>query len=405
MVLNQTNPGSNFSTLREVQITDAAVVTALGNNLQTTWQRLLAGETAIRPVSLFPVNNYCSGVAAFIEGLEPRGGGSRIRPLIDLLLTGVAPVPPDSFLITSTTKGAIDILERVQRGEHFKQKNSEFGIRNSDWLEDISLSSIARLVSKKLGLVREGFNISASCASSAIAVAQAAGLIALGRTDSVLVCSIDLVSEFTFSGFSSLRALSPVPCKPFDRDRQGLSLGEGAAALLLMSGERARRENRRPLGNVLGWGIAGDAAHITAPDQEGRGLAQAVLRALRMAGLESGGITAISAHGTGTLYNDLMEMTAFLRVFGKQGAPIYSVKGALGHSLGATGGIEIALGLQALAAQVIPPTVGLEHPMTEAEGLVRPEPLSIEGDHMLTTNSGFGGINCALVLGRTGGAP
>jgi 3-oxoacyl-[acyl-carrier-protein] synthase II len=297
------------------------------------------------------------------------------------------PVPSDAFLITATTKGGIDNLERLRRGQHAE-------------VEDISLSSITRIVSKKLGLIQEGFNISASCASSAIALAQGAGLIALGRTDAVLVCCIDLITEFTFSGFSSLRALSPVPCKPFDRDRQGLSLGEGAAALLLMSGERAKQENRRSLGRVLGWSIAGDAVHVTAPDKDGCGLIQAVLRALRMAGLDPGEITGVSAHGTGTLYNDLMELNALQRVFGKRRVPVYSVKGALGHSLGATGGIEIALGLQALSTRILPPTAGLTHPMTEAEGMVRQEPVTISGDHLLTTNSGFGGINAALVLAK-----
>lgn len=387
MISKHANPDSDFSCLREVQITDAAVVTALGDGLQASWRRLIAGETAIRPVTRFPVKNYCSGFAACIEGLDRYDGGSRIRPLLDRLFLEMAPVPSDASLITATTKGGIDNLERVRRGEHAE-------------VEDIPLSSITRMMSKRLGLIQEGCNISASCASSAIAVAQGAGLIALGRTDAVLVCCIDMVSEFAFSGFSSLKALSPVPCRPFDRDRQGLSLGEGAAALLLMSSERASQEKRRPLGRVLGWGIAGDATHITAPDRDGDGLVQALLRALRMAGLESGEITGVSAHGTGTLYNDLMELTAFLRVFGKRMVPVYSVKGALGHSLGATGGIEIALGLQALSTRILPPTVGLTRPMAEGKGRVRPEALPISGDTLLTTNSGFGGINAVLVLGR-----
>jgi len=333
------------------------------------------------------VKNYCSTLAASIEDLESCGEGSRIRPLLDRLLLQVASVPPDAALITASTKGGIDNLEKLERGEASEE-------------EDIALSAIPALISKRVGLAGEGFNISASCASSAIAVAQGAGLIALGRADAVLVCCIDLITEFTFSGFSSLKALSPTPCKPFDRDRQGLSLGEGAAALLLMSKERARQEGRRCIGRVLGWGVACDAVHITAPDKDGRGLAEAVLAALRMAGLGAGEITGISAHGTGTLYNDLMEVKTFRNVFGQSDVPVYSVKGGLGHSLGAAGGIETALGLTALAGQTLPPTVGLVHPMTEAEGMVRPGPLSISGDYLLTTSSGFSGINAALVLGR-----
>src|SRR3989339_1882050 len=192
MISKQAYQEPDSSNLREVQITDAAVITALGDNLHDSWQRILAGETAIRPVTRFPVKNYCSRFAACIEGLKPHDGGSRIRPLLDRLFLEMAPVPPDSFLITATTKGGIDNLERLRRAEHPK-------------VEDIPLSAIARLVSKKLGLVQEGFNVSASCASSAVAVAQGAGLIDLGRTEAVLVCCIDLVTEFTFSGFSSLK--------------------------------------------------------------------------------------------------------------------------------------------------------------------------------------------------------
>ncbi len=383
----QTNQNSEFHSIREVQITDATMVTALGDNLRDSWQRLLSGKTAVRRVTRFPVENYSSKYAACIADLKRCDGGSMIRPLLDRLFTEMAPVPPDSLLITATAKAGIDNLEKSQSGKPAK-------------IEDISLSSISRFVSRKLGLIEQGFNISAACASSAIALAQGAGLIALGRADVVLVCCIDLVAEFTFSGFSALKALSPVPCKPFDRDRQGLSLGEGAAALLLMSRDRAKQENRPPLGNVVGWGVASDATHITAPDKEGCGLEQAILSSLKRAGLASEAVAAVSAHGTGTVYNDLMELTAFRKVFGKRRIPVYSVKGAVGHCLGAAGGVEVAMALQALSSKEIPPTVGLTHPMSEAKGWVSREPLSISGDYLLTANSGFGGINAALVLGK-----
>lgn len=387
MISRKANQPSESGNHREVVITDAAVVTALGGDLQSSWQRMLAGEIAIGPVTRFSVRNYTSGIAACIADLEYCDGGSLIRPLLDRLFTGLAPVPPDSLLITATAKAGIDNLERFRQGKQVE-------------IEHICLSSVSHIVSKRLGLIKEGFNVSAACASSAVAAAQGAGLIALGRAEAVLVCCVDLVSEFSFSGFSALRVLSPVPCKPFDRDRQGLSLGEGAAALLLMSRERAEKEHRTPIGSLLGWGVAGDAAHITAPDRDGCGLVQAVSRALGTAGLKPGEIAAVNAHGTGTIYNDLMELTAFSKVFSDRKVPVYSIKGAVGHSLGATGGIEIALGLRALSTQILPPTAGLTHPMPEAKGLVSPEARSISGDYLLTTNSGFGGINAALVLGK-----
>jgi len=262
------------------------------------------------------------------------------------------------------------------------------------------LSSIADIAGTKLDLSCNGICVSASCASSTIAVAHGAALIESGRAEAVLVCCADLITEYAFAGFSALKALSPFPCRPFDRDRKGLSLGEGAAALLLMNAARARRENLDQLGTVLGWGISNDATHITAPAKNGRGLVQAVNQALRSAQRKREEITAISAHGTGTVYNDLMELNAFGQVFGKRRLPIYSIKGAIGHTLGAAGGLEIILGLKALSARMIPPTVGFANPEKGAEGQVSSGPQAVSGDYLLTTNSGFGGVNAALVLER-----
>jgi 3-oxoacyl-[acyl-carrier-protein] synthase II len=129
-------------------------------------------------------------------------------------------------------------------------------------------------------------------------------------------------------------------------------------------------------------------------------LIQAVAQALKTAGRNAEDIAAVNAHGTGTVYNDLMELTAFRKLFGERNVPLYSVKGAIGHTLGAAGGIEVALGLNALAAQTVPPTVGLMEPMDGAASLVSRESRPFSGDYLLTTNSGFGGINAALILGK-----
>jgi 3-oxoacyl-[acyl-carrier-protein] synthase II len=370
-----------------VQVVDAAIITALGEDLQTSWRKISTGATGIRPLTRFPTDAFSSHIAAYIEGLKPARGSSMTHPLLDRLFKELGPIPPDAFPITATTKAGIDNLERLQRGNRAEPR-------------DISLYSIMDMVVERFGLQERGINISAACASSTIALARGAALIALGRAEAVLVCCADLVTEFIFSGFSALKALSPVPCKPFDVERQGLSLGEGAAALLLMSRERALRDRRSPLGMIHGWGAANDGVHITAPARSGRGLVQAVSHALHMGEIKAEQISAISAHGTGTIYNDHMELTAFRRIFGERKVPIYSVKGAIGHSLGAAGGIEVTFGLKTLSEKTAPPTVGLVNPMDGARGLVSPEPASIGGDYLLTTNSGFGGINAALILGR-----
>jgi 3-oxoacyl-[acyl-carrier-protein] synthase II len=363
------------------------VITALGNSPGELWQGLMAGETAIRPLDRFPVDSYQAKIAACIENLKPSDGRSRLQALLNRLLIEIGPVPPDASLITATTKAGIDNLELLRRG-----KPADF--------QDILPYSISDTVSRKLGLAAGGINISAACASSTIAVAHGANLIASGRAEAVLICCGDLVTEFVFAGFSALKALSPVPCRPFDRNRLGLSLGEGAAVLLLMNAERARREKRARLGTILGWGVANDATHITAPAKSGRGLMQAIAQALKTAGRTADEIAAVNAHGTGTIYNDLMELTALREIFGERKVPVYSVKGAIGHTLGAAGGIEVALGLKTLATQTVPPTVGLREPMDGARQLVSPEPRPFSGGCLLTTNSGFGGINAALILGE-----
>ena len=372
-----------------VVVTDTGVVTGLGNNLESLWQGLMAGETAIRPITRFPVDqdHYKAKIAAHINDLKAANDRSMLQHLLDRLFLEMGPVPSDSAMITATIKAGADNLESFCRG---RQTN----------FQDVLLSSIANIVGPKLGLSCNGICISASCASSTIAVAHGAGLIESGRAEAVLVCCGDLITEYAFSGFSSLKALSPFPCRPFDRDRNGLSLGEGAAALLLMNADRARRENRNRLGSVLGWGITNDATHITAPAKSGRGLVQTVDQALKMAKIKPEDVTAISAHGTGTVYNDLMELNAFQQVFGARKVPMFSIKGAIGHTLGAAGAIEVILGFKALSSQIVPMTVGFANPEKGAEGQVSPESQPVSGDYLLTTNSGFGGVNAALVLGR-----
>ncbi|OGV73998.1 MAG: beta-ketoacyl synthase [Lentisphaerae bacterium RIFOXYB12_FULL_65_16] len=374
--------------MTDVWITDMAVVTGLGDSLATTWQGLMQGRSAIGPVTRFSTDRYTTHVAACVNGLEPESpDGSRLWPLLDQTLAGLGPVPSDALLLTATTKGPIDILENLRRG------------RPAD-TQALPMASWLARISRRLGLTTGGINISAACASSTIAVAQGAAAIGAGRAGAAVICCMDLVSEFVFSGFSALQALSPAACRPFDRDRAGLSLGEGAAALVLMPAERARREGQRHLGSVLGWGMANDAAHITAPARDGCGLIQACRQALARAGLEAPMVAAIGAHGTGTVYNDLMELTAFRAVFDGRIPPLHSIKGALGHSLGAAGGIEVAVGLKALAERTAPPTVGLCQPVDGAEGLIQAAPVTIAGDCLLRSNSGFGGINAVLILGR-----
>jgi 3-oxoacyl-[acyl-carrier-protein] synthase II len=373
--------------LTEVWITDSGVVTAAGDNLEATWLRVLSGKTAIGEINRFSVKGYRSGIGACIPNIRPTGPFSLIHPILEMLLSGPVSVPADCLVITATTKAGIDNLEKLKRG--FPAV-----------LKDMSPTSIGDIVRARLGLNGRSLSISAACASAAVAVAQAAALISSGAVETVFVCSIDIVAEFIFSGFSALQNLSPFPCRPFDRSRAGLTPGEGAAFLVLMSRRKAEYLGLSPKGVVAGSGIANDTTHITAPDRTGSGLVRAIKGAMTAAAVQANDISGISAHGTGTVPNDIMELNAFQKVFGQGCPPIYSAKGCIGHTFGAAGGIEIALGLRALEEQTLPPTAGFVHPEKGAEGRVSSKAVAISGDYLLTTNSGFGGVNAAVIVKR-----
>lgn len=372
--------------MREVWLVEAAAVTAAGGDLESTWKTLLSGQTAIRKVERFPTEGYRSSWGALLPDLSAQGRGSLVRSLLDRILGQIgSDLPPETLLITATTKAGIDNLERIRKGKEADP-------------EDILSAELGRRAAERLGLSSEPMNISAACASSTVAAAQGASLISAGWADSVVILGMDGVSEFVFSGFSALQVLSPFPCRPFDRYRAGLSVGEGAAALRLMEGEKAARAGLVPLAKIVGYGISNDARHITAPDRAAGGLIRAVEKALQRSGAGKEEVAGISAHGTGTVHNDLMELTAFRTVFGEKGPPLYSAKGCIGHTFGAAGGIEIALGTKILSQGILPPTHGFVVPEKGAEGWVSSLAREIKGRYLLVTNSGFGGINAALLL-------
>jgi 3-oxoacyl-[acyl-carrier-protein] synthase II len=167
-----------------------------------------------------------------------------------------------------------------------------------------------------------------------------------------------------------------------------------------MSEACAQRHHRPILGCIAGWGASNDATHMTAPDRTGKGLVRAIHQALEVADLSHGDIHAINAHGTGTIYNDQMELTAFAAVFGDQPLDVFSVKGAIGHTLGAAGGIETVIGLKSLCQGIVPPTVGFEVPEKGASKWVSASGRPVSGQYLLSTNSGFGGVNGVLIIGR-----
>jgi len=366
----------------------ADMVTAYGRGIDAAWHGLLDNRTAL---AFSDRITFPGGIAktplGLVPGLDPRSAPIVLQMLEPMLRALCPKIPADTLLLLATTTGEIELLEAA-----IIQQNDELGLDASD------PSRLLEKLCALCGLTR-GRALSAACASSTLAVAQAAALIASGAEQSVLVIGCDAVSEFVYAGFATMNALDPAGARPFDRDRQGLNLGEAAAIALLLSEDRARREQRPVLGRIAGWASSNDASHVTRPDTTGTQLARASRQAIERAGVTPEQIAFVSAHGTGTRYNDAMEMAAFQRLLPVR--PVFSVKGGMGHTLGAAGLVEILLCLRALSEGVVPPSVGLQHADACASGWVtkRPTPIPQNAARTaLSANSGFGGINAALVL-------
>ncbi len=368
-------------------ITESGMLTPYGLGTDACWQGLLLGDTALKPVDRFSVAAFNSPLGGSVSGIGP--GASVVSQLLEMLFAGnESPVPDGAPLLLATTTGEVDLIERAVLAN------------NDDSLAgalDQLLAKTCRLLNARAG----GMIVSSACTSSTAALAQGASMIGAGETDCVFVVGCDALTEFVFSGFSSLMALDASGAHPFDAGRRGLSVGEAAGYAVLMSEARAIRENRTVLGEIAGWGLSNDANHMTGPSRDGSGLARSIDLALNLAEIDGSQIASISAHGTGTLYNDAMEMLAFKQVFASP-RPLYSIKGGLGHTMGATGIIEALLVLKSFQEDVIPPTVGLREPDPAALGWVSTEAVEVTGNYGLSTNAGFGGVNAALVLRKPG---
>jgi 3-oxoacyl-[acyl-carrier-protein] synthase II len=245
--------------------------------------------------------------------------------------------------------------------------------------------------------------ISSACASGNAAIGTALGWIRSGHCEAVLCGGVDALQPFVLSGFLALRAHSAEPARPFDAQRSGLNLGEGAAFVLLESAAHAAQRGQPIRAYLDGSGVSSDAHHMTGPDREGRGATRAMRAALADAGLLPSSLDFVSAHGTATAFNDLMEGKALAALFGSETptVPVNSIKGAIGHCLGAAGALEAVMAVRVLEAQLIPPTAGLLQldpaiPLRLVSGSGLPTVVR----HLLSTSSGFGGINAALVFSR-----
>jgi len=359
--------------MKQVAVFETRVITCLGD-LNQNWSALMAGSSGLGPHAAFP--GMTVGAIPALE--DPLGRAKRFSQLIDLIALDWPPLPIDTSLVVATTKGAIDEIWQGDSGSRSL---------GQPW-------NCGEFIGQRFGLKKGARTVSAACASGTLAIINGAMQIINGEANFVLVVGFDLLSEFVASGFSSLKAISARPCRPFDQNRDGLSLGEGGCAILLGARELGRTHGFKEMAVVSGWGASCDATHITAPSREAVGLIETIGLATKNLKLTVGGI---NAHGTGTVYNDAMEIYAFSKLW-ENPPPVHSVKGAIGHCLGAAGLIESAIAIKSLNERTIPPTVGLERPEPQLGQALTGHAVPITTESVLNCNSGFGGINAAVLF-------
>jgi 3-oxoacyl-[acyl-carrier-protein] synthase II len=266
------------------------------------------------------------------------------------------------------------------------------------------VAHVADAVGECFGIRGPRCAISVACASGAMAIALAANMLLDGAAPIILAGGSDPLCPFTLSGFNSLRALDPNPCTPFDQNRKGLNLGEGAAVLVLetLAGATARKANI--LAVLRGWAMTNDAFHTTAPQKEGSGLADCIRLSMEMARVTADEIGYVNAHGTGTPLNDIAEANAYETAFHgrKHPIPVSSTKSYFGHCLGAAGALEAAITIMAVRSGALLPTLRLADPIESPgvdwlRGEVKRQPLLLA----MSVSSGFGGSNTVLIFGSS----
>jgi len=295
--------------------------------------------------------------------------------------SGVDPRDKKTILVLSSTKGNIGLLETNNYSADLKKR--------------IALNTSARLIAEYFGFANLPVIISNACISGIMGITTGMRLIEAGKYENAVVAGADVITKFILSGFQSFQAISSTLCKPFDINRDGINLGEGAATMILST-----KLNNSVNIQVKGGAVSNDANHISAPSRTGAELAQAIELTLRQAKLSVTDIDFVSAHGTATIYNDEMEAKA-INLSGLQNVPVNSLKGYYGHTLGAAGLIESIISIQSLKENTIIPTLGFNEIGVSAPINIATELLSSKKlKNCLKTASGFGGCNASVVFSK-----
>ncbi len=372
-----------------IAITGLGIVSPLGSSPEALWTALLNGECAAKiwpdlESQGFRISSACRA-ADFLSAPLTRGQEMATAAVRQAINNASIDIDGEIGLFVGTTMGESAVFEAAAEGENVDLSNATGRI-------------YSQAIQNNLGLKGSTSTYSTACAAGNYAINAAAGAIRRGEIDYAIGGGVDAFSRIAMLGFSRIRAMSPDLCRPFDLNRQGMQLGEAAAFVLMESTASAIRRRAHILAEVVSLGLSCDAFHSTSPRPDGSGMASAMRDALETGGVSADDVDFICAHGTGTIASDSAEASAINKEF-PHSPPVFSIKGAVGHSLGAATAVETVISVMALINGVLPPTTNTMHPDPAFNLDVVIEKRSIASPvYALNCGYGFGGINSALLL-------
>ncbi|MFM7251066.1 MAG: beta-ketoacyl-ACP synthase II [Planctomycetaceae bacterium] len=409
---------------RRAVVTGLGAVTPLGRRIDLVWERLLAGESGVGPITLFDVAGYRVQFGGQVPW-EPENEGiagpkelKRLDRFTQFAIAAAKDAVADSgidFAAEDPFRCGVVIGSGIGGLWEFEVQEERLLHKGIDKVSPFTIpklmvNSASGHVSSLYGVKGPNFAVATACASAANSIGSALRAIQHGDADVMITgASEAALTPIGLAGFQNMRALSfraddpRRASRPFDADRDGFVLAEGAGVVVIEEEEHARKRGARIYAELCGYGASGDAGHITQPDEEGRGAAQAMAMALADAGLSPSDVGYINAHGTSTPLGDQAETRAVKRVFGSHArhVPISSTKSHLGHTLGASGGIELVVCALTIDRGVIHPTINLENPDPECDlDYVPGTPRDVRVRVAMSNSFGFGGHNASLVLVR-----
>jgi len=389
-----------------VGVVAAGIVSPLGFGLSETFTTLREGRDCVSPVTRFPVEHCRCKAAGQVSDLRLAGAGKpqlrseRLHRVAQMMILALgealsqAPGFQPELSIVGTTSGGMSYGEEYYRGLNRGRTSSH---RAASLIANYTPQKPVMDAQEAFGLWTPCQVIANACASGTNAIGHAFDCIRSGRYQRVLTGGYDALSELVFVGFDSLQASTPERCRPFDRERTGLVIGEGAAILLLENLDSARARGANVVAEIAGYGISTDNHHLTQPNPSGSGPRQAMEGALLSAGLTAGEIDYINAHGTATPFNDAAEGKAIVELF--DGVAVSSTKGMMGHSLGAAGAIEAIISILALQNQFLPPNINFRNGDAKLDlNIVANSSRPCNVRTVLSNSFGFGGTNASVII-------